>query len=192
MHKKLVILLVCLAAIIIGIYIQRRNKTGQNSQKSTIQYDYSVKAVEGQPIKVARVIDGDTIELINGQRLRYIGMDTPEEVDQRKPIQCFAYAAADKNRQMVEGQLITFHKDITPEDQYGRLLGFVYLADGTFVNLEMVKQGYAFAYPYPPDISKSDEFRQAEESARTARLGLWNDCRTYKTSSGREQTQAVE
>lgn len=189
MNKRVISLLISLIIIISGIYLQQTKIT---SPKSKPQFDYSIKAEEGVPIKVAHVIDGDTIELINGQRIRYIGIDTPEEFDERKPVQCFAVAAAEKNREWVEGKMITFHKDVSPTDKYNRLLGFIYLPDGTFVNLELVKQGYGFAYPYAPDISKSEQFRQAEEYARTNKLGLWSGCQTYKTSSGREQTNPVE
>lgn len=189
MQKKIISLILGLAAIILGFFIQQLDKT---KGKQVAEYDRSIAAIEGQPIKALRVIDGDTIELINGQKLRYIGIDTPEEVDERKPVQCFAIAAAEKNRELVEGKMIMFYKDVSKTDLYSRLLGFVYLEDGTFVNLEMVKQGYAFAYSYPPDISKSGEFRSAEEQARNAKLGLWNSCSVYKTSSGREQTNSVQ
>src|SRR3989338_1990596 len=162
-------------------------------QVAGVQYDRSVKTEYGEPIKVLSAIDGDTVELINGERLRYVGIDTPEEFDKRKPVQCFAHEAAQKNRQLVAGQCIKFYKDITAKDIYGRWLGFVYLEDGTFVNLEMVTQGYGFAYPYPPDFSKAEEFRQAEDYARVNKLGLWNGrCTVSKLSTGRKQTNPVE
>ena len=143
--------------------------------------------------QVTRVIDGDTIVLASGEHFRYIGIDTPEEADARKPVQCFAREATEKNKELVEGKMIRFKKDVDEHDRYGRLLGFVYLLDGTFVNLELVKQGYAFAYPYPPDISKSVEFRDAERYARDNKLGLWNGKCTIETlKSGREQTNAVQ
>jgi len=176
--------------IVTGVYFQHGKVAKPVVSGQT--FDRSVKVEYGQPIKVAHVIDGDTIELINGERLRYIGMDTPEEFDPRKPVQCFAKEAAEHNRQMVEGKEIKFYKDMTSYDKYGRWLGFVYLADGTFVNLELVKQGYAFAYPFPPDISKFTEFQTAETVARTAKLGLWGGCTISSTSYGREQTNPVK
>jgi micrococcal nuclease len=91
-------------------------------------------------------------------------------------VQCFAKEAAARNKELVEGKMITFNKDISEKDQYGRWLGFVYLEDGTFVNLELVKEGYAFSYPYPPDISKADEFNAAQTYARQNSLGLWAGC----------------
>lgn len=166
-------------------------KNQQNAAQK-IHYDYSVKTEEGKPIAVARIIDGDTVELINGERLRYIGMDTPEEVDPRKPLQCYAKEAAAENEKLISGQKITFYKDVSVQDKYGRWLGFVYLDDGTFVNLELVKQGYAFAYPYIPDTSKKSEFKAAENQAKQNKLGLWSHCQVHKTSYGREQTNDIK
>jgi len=145
----------------------------------------------GKLIKVTRVVDGDTIQLENGERLRYIGIDTPEKNDPRKPVQCFAEQASQKNKELVEGKMIKFYKDVNVRDKYQRLLGFVYLEDGTFVNLELVQQGYAFSYTYPPDISKQNEFTEAQKQARESKLGLWNDCTISTSTSGHEQTNAI-
>ncbi|MDO8489865.1 MAG: thermonuclease family protein [bacterium] len=156
-----------------------------------IAHDHSVKTTPGTLMKVLRVIDGDTIEFVNGERLRYIGIDTPEEFDRRKPVQCFAFAAAARNKALVEGRLIRFFQDVTSHDAYDRWLGFVYLEDGTFVNKKLIEEGFAFAYSFPPDISKSEEMRKAEEGARKQKKGLWSGCQIHKTSTGREQTNAV-
>ncbi len=128
-------------------------------------------------ITVKRVIDGDTIELSNGEKVRYVGIDTPESVDPRKPVQCFGVEASKRNKELVEGKAVRLEKDISDRDRYGRLLRFVYI-DNVFINLELVKQGYAHAYDYPPDISKAELFRQAEAEARTAGRGLWSGCPT--------------
>jgi micrococcal nuclease len=77
---------------------------------------------------------------------------------------------------------------VSDKDKYGRWVGFIYLPDGTFVNDVLVKEGYAFAFKYKPDISKADEFKADETVAKEAGLGLWSHCTVYKTSSGREQT----
>jgi|SRR6185436_6486588 len=152
-------------------------------------YDKSIVTRQGELIKVAEAIDGDTIILANGDHLRYIGIDTPEEFDPRKPVQCFALQAAAKNRELVEGKMIKFYKDVNETDKYGRWLGYVYLEDGTFVNEKLVREGYAFSYPYVPDISKTEIFRMAEEYARTNKLGLWGgECSITILKGGREQT----
>ena len=196
MRKQTYTLIIAVVLAILGFYSKshpiQTPKSQVSGATSSVQYDKSIKAEPGKPIKVARVVDGDTIVLINGETLRYIGIDTPEEVDPRKPVQCFAQAAAEKNKELVEGKEITFQKDISTTDKYGRWLGFVYLQDGTFVNEELVRQGYAFAYPYPPDISKSEIFRQAEEYARNNKLGLWGSCEVNTLSTGREQTNNIK
>jgi endonuclease YncB( thermonuclease family) len=190
MNKKLKFLAGGIALILAGIYFQSHHIM---PQVAGISFDRSIKAMEGQPIKVAQVIDGDTIVLINGDHLRYIGIDTPEEFDQRKPVQCFAKEAAEANRKLVEGKTIKFYKDINQFDKYGRWLGFVYLEDGTFVNEELVRSGYAFAYDYVPDISKSGQLRADETYAREHRLGLWSgQCQITTLKGGREQTNAVK
>ncbi len=152
----------------------------------------------GVPIRVSKVIDGDTVELANGARLRYVGIDTPEEFDPRKPVQCYAAEAAAENKRLVEGKDIIVYKDISTRDIYNRYLGFVYLATTSaatsselFVNAALVREGFAFAYPYKPDISKSAVFAEAEANAREANVGLWSHCEVRTTSSGRKQTNAL-
>lgn len=178
--------------IVAGIVLYNFPEAGLHEiAKAKIRYDFSVKTKPGTPIIVAKVIDGDTIELINGDHLRYIGIDTPEEFDQRKPVQCYAVEAAERNGELVAGKIITFYKDQAEHDKYGRWLGFVYLADGTFVNKELVEEGFAFAYPYKPDISKNAEFKTAETAAKKSNLGLWANCQVSKLSSGRKQTNPI-
>jgi micrococcal nuclease len=142
---------------------------------------------------VTRVIDGDTIEIEvsdpsthsmdSGQagaqgkdRVRYIGMDAPETVDPRKPVQCFGVEAARRNKELVEGKSVRLEKDVSERDKYGRLLRYVFLADGTFVNLELVKEGYAAASTFPPDVKYATMFAAAEKGARAAERGLWQAC----------------
>jgi micrococcal nuclease len=92
--------------------------------------------------KVIRVIDGDTIELEGGVKVRYIGIDTPETVHPSKPVQFMGKEASAFNRQLVEGKDVRLEYDVQRTDKYGRTLAYVYVGD-TFVNAELVKQGYA-------------------------------------------------
>lgn len=124
---------------------------------------------------VTRVIDGDTIEIEGGKKVRYIGIDTPETVDPRKPVQCFGVEAFNKNKELVEGKRIRLEKDISEIDTYGRLLRYVYV-DDIFVNDYLVRQGYAYAYTYPPDVKYSEQFVQAQTEARENNRGLWKAC----------------
>lgn len=124
---------------------------------------------------VTRVIDGDTIELESGQKVRYIGIDTPETVDPRKKVQCFGKEASDKNKELVLDKKVRLEKDVKDTDVYGRLLRYVYV-NGEMVNLKLVEEGYAKADTVPPDIKNKDLFLQAERTARINNLGLWNSC----------------
>lgn len=125
---------------------------------------------------VTRVVDGDTILLSNHQKVRYIGVDTPETVSPKKPVQCFGHEASLKNKELVEGQEVRLERDISDTDRYGRWLRYVYLADGTFVNLELVKLGYARPATFPPDVAHAEDFVAASRLARENKLGLWSAC----------------
>ena len=115
---------------------------------------------------VTEVIDGDTIVLSDGERIRFLGMNTPEEG-------MYFYAEArDILKIMVLGKEVWLEKDISEYDQYGRKLRYVYYKD-IFVNLEMVKRGFANIFTYPPDVKYSEQFLEAERYARGNDLGLW-------------------
>lgn len=127
--------------------------------------------------KVIRVIDGDTVELEGGIRVRYIGIDTPETVNPNTTVECFGQEASNKNKELVEGKNVRLEKDVSEADKYGRLLRYIYV-DDIFVNDYLVRQGYANASSYPPDVKYQDKFRQAETEAREYNRGLWNACTT--------------
>src|SRR4030042_66192 len=119
-----------------------------------------------EKIIVARVIDGDTIELEGGDRIRYIGIDTPEIGEP------YYLEATAKNAELVEGKEVRLEKDVSEKDRYGRLLRYIYVGD-LFVNAELVRWGYARAYPYPPDTYYAELFSQLELKAKQAGRGLW-------------------
>jgi len=128
--------------------------------------------------KVTKVIDGDTIEIEGGQKVRYIGVDTAE-MDDKDPVKlCYAQKAFEKNKELVEGKEIRLEKDVSEKDKYGRLLRYVYVGE-IFVNDYLVRNGYANAVTYPPDVKYQEQFRQAEEEAKNNNLGFWdkNKCR---------------
>lgn len=124
--------------------------------------------------KVSRVIDGDTIKLESGETVRYIGIDTPETVDPRRMVGCFGKEASAKNAELVLGKDVRLVKDISETDKYGRFLRYVYV-DDLFVNEYLVREGFARASSYPPDVEYSDHFREVEREAREAKYGLWAD-----------------
>lgn len=126
--------------------------------------------------QVTRVIDGDTIELSDKRKVRYIGIDTPETVDQRKSVMCFGVEASAENKRLVEGKTIRLEKDVSDIDRFGRLLRYVYVGD-VFVNDYLVRTGYAHVSTYPPDVKFSEQFQEAEKEARMSNNGLWGNCK---------------
>jgi len=130
---------------------------------------------------VIKVIDGDTIAVeIDGktETLRLIGIDTPETVHPNKPVQCFGIEASSKAKETLSGQTVRLEADTAQgeRDKYGRLLRYIFLENGTNFNKMMIVQGYAFEYTYQGiPYQYQTEFKQAEEKARAAKLGLWAD-----------------
>ncbi|MFH1753349.1 MAG: thermonuclease family protein [Candidatus Omnitrophota bacterium] len=122
---------------------------------------------------VKKAVDGDTILLANGERVRYIGIDTPETKHPRKPVERFGKEAYEYNKRLVEGKWVRLEFDIEKRDRYGRLLAYVY-QDDTFVNAQLVKEGYARVYTFPPNIKHQELFIGLQREAREDNLGLWN------------------
>lgn len=137
------------------------------------------------PATVVSVVDGDTIDvLIDGieYRVRYIGVDTPETVDPRRPVECFGQEASEFNRQLVEGLTVGLEKDVSETDKFGRLLRYVWVNRDEMVNAALVRGGYAHSSAYPPDVRHQDLFDQLEVDARTNGKGLWGPiCTTTDT-----------
>lgn len=129
--------------------------------------------------RVVRVVDGDTIVIDRGlgnERLRYIGIDAPESVKPDTDVEFMGREASAANAALVEGRTVVLERDVSDADQYGRLLRYAWLQDGeawVFVNLELVRQGYAGVVTFPPDVRWVDELRAAERAARDGGLGLW-------------------
>jgi endonuclease YncB( thermonuclease family) len=121
-------------------------------------------------VGVVRVVDGDTIVVAiggpRGTKVRLIGIDTPERG------RCFFEAATQRMRALVEGKQVRLTKDVSETDRYGRLLRYVYVGS-LFVNDAMVREGYANAATFPPDVAHATEFIALARVARLARRGLW-------------------
>ena len=129
---------------------------------------------------VAKVIDGDTISIIKGGKavtLRLIGLDTPETVDPRKPVQCFGKAASDKAKELLTGKTVRLELDSSQGllDKYGRTLAYVFLPNGTLFNQHMIAEGYGHEYTYNLPYKYQKEFKAAEARAREEKKGLWAD-----------------
>lgn len=130
---------------------------------------------------VERVVDGDTIVVHLGatsEKVRLIGIDTPESVDPRQPVECFGPEASARLAELVPpGTSVRLEVDAEPRDTYDRLLAYVHRAsDGAFVNLAMVADGYANTLTIAPNVAYRDRLVEAERAARDAGLGLWAAC----------------
>ncbi len=119
--------------------------------------------------RVTQVIDGDTITIEGGYRVRYIGIDTPEI---HPNLEAFGLEAWQANRKLVEGKKVRLERDVSETDKYGRLLRYVWV-DDTLVNADLVRQGLARAKAYPPDTKHQDYLEQMEAEARAAGRGMW-------------------
>jgi|SRR3989338_8677644 len=137
-------------------------------------------------ILVKRAVDGDTLELETGEKVRLIGIDTPEMHESNKlyrdahrtkqdttTIQKLGRRAYEFTKNLVEGKRVSLEFDVERYDRYKRLLAYVYLKDGTFVNAEIVEQGYASLLTYPPNVKYADLFLKLYRQARENHRGLW-------------------
>lgn len=119
---------------------------------------------------VERVIDGDTIVLENGERIRYIGIDTPE----LKGNEYMAIEAKEVNEKLVKNKKVKIEYDIEKKDYFGRTLAYVY-CDGVFINAELIRTGHAISKKYPPNIKFAKIFDEIEKDAKKKKLGLWKN-----------------
>jgi micrococcal nuclease len=130
--------------------------------------------------RVLRVVDGDTILVAAGgrqERVRYIGVDTPETVKPRTPVQCFGNRASAENHRLVDGRQVRLVGDAEARDRYGRLLAYVYrVSDGLFVNAALVGGGYATTLAIAPNVRFAERFAALARQARDAGRGLWSAC----------------
>lgn len=171
----------------IGVYLLKTNTAKINlpalkllsvtpTSSTNIVPTVSISLRPSETAIVKRVIDGDTIELESGLRVRYIGIDTPELPTSTKGIECFAKEATEKNKELVEGKTIVMKKDVSETDKYQRLLRYVWIG-GIFVNEYLVQEGYARQATFPPDVAYSGLFRSATMEAKKSDKGLWNACK---------------
>ncbi len=146
----------------------------------TIPFDVrttSVKITDGL-YTVIRIIDGDTIVIeIDGvqEKIRLIGVDTPEVADPRKPVECFGKEASSFTKNLLTGVHVRLELDTAQgdRDKYGRLLRYVFLSDGMLVNKTIITEGYGHEYTYRMPYHYQTEFKAAQYTARENKKGLW-------------------
>lgn len=146
--------------------------------------------VNNQPglYSVSKFVDGDTIAVnMNGitEKVRMIGVDTPETHKPNTPVQCYGPAASAFTKNSLTGKKFRLVSDSesTDRDRYDRLLRYIILSDGTNFNQRLIEQGYGFYYPYFP-FTKSDDFANSQALAKAANRGLWGNCKPTPTDGG--------
>lgn len=158
------------------------SRLSQGNQISLLHANRAqVIATEEQIVKtytVKRVVDGDTIVLEkngNTDTVRLIGVNTPETVDPRKPVQCFGREASSFVKSMLLGKSVHLESDVSQDDRdkYGRLLRYVYL-DDMLINEEIISSGFGYEYTYDVPYQFQKEFKASEAYAREGRIGLWS------------------
>lgn len=140
----------------------------------------ATQGVEGERVLVTRVVDGDTIVLDNGKTVRFIGIDTPETVDPRRPVGCFGKEASSETKKLLTDKVVILQKDTSDTDKYGRLLRLIFLplenGEILFVNDYLVREGFARVKTYIPDVKFESRLYEAERQAKEAKKGLWGKC----------------
>lgn len=180
MSRKQIKLISSIIAFLIIVAVTYANQQ-QEVKKAVVTYQPGLYTV-------THFTDGDTITIdMNGkdEKIRFIGVDTPETHKPNTPVQCFGPQAAARTKQLLTNQKIRLVSDslTTNRDRYDRLLRYVYLTDGTNINKKLIEEGYGFYYPYFP-FTKSKEFNIAEQNAIGKRAGLWAVCRPTPTDGG--------
>lgn len=179
--KVLIIGMSLLALIILGSQPDLQNNLAKllNLDPQIIKKN-STKGVE--KVKVSRVVDGDTIELIDGRTVRYLNIDTPETKKPGTPVQCFGLEASSFNKKLVDGQEIEIKPDKENEDGYGRMLRFIFLKGSNnqkveeSLNAKMVNEGYARSMIIKPNTTYQNIFKDLEKEAKNKKLGIWGNC----------------
>lgn len=165
--------------LIVGILYSYQYDKANPSQGTSTQLTpepTSITPNESEISFVTRIIDGDTFEIETKQKVRLIGIDTPElnKTNNRDP-ECFGTAATQQLSDLILNKKVRMEKDISQTDRFGRLLRYVYI-DDIFVNRHMVQTGYAYATTYPPDVKFKDTLALAQKTAERNKRGLWKEC----------------
>ncbi len=175
MKNVVAILIAFTLAVGFGVWtLQQKTEVASKPVLSSALYD------------VTYVYDGDTIKLNNETRVRLIGIDTPESRDNPKLARDVAKRHIDRTKQIamgkkaaayvqefLKGQRVRLEFDVEQHDRYGRVLAYVYLADGTFVNAKIIQDGYAYPLTVPPNVRYAHLFKQWFDEAREQKRGLW-------------------
>lgn len=189
LFKKLSWVILGIVVIIFSTILLIRSNNGytdnlsfyeNHNEQNVINVSEATLNAKSELYSVIKVTDGDTLDInIDGQKqtIRLIGLNTPETVDPRKPVECFGKQASDKAKELLTGKKVRIEKDPSQGDydKYQRLLAYVFLEDGTNFNKYMIQEGYGYEYTYDLPYKYQKEFKLAQEQARSQKKGLWSD-----------------
>lgn len=133
--------------------------------------------------KIKLVNDGDTILLSDGRHVRYIGINAPEIAHDNQKAEAFGYTAKKYNQSIVRSKKVRLEFDKEKYDRYGRLLAYIFLLDGTFINKKMIEKGYAYVLPRKPNVKYDRMLLQTQRDAMSAKQGMW---RNWNDKEGEE------
>lgn len=198
LSKKKILTLLFAITLILSVFISQSKSNSekvldskaQNIPSPTLVYTPSITPQSAVSVAqgnnnlyvVEKVIDGDTISVSqNGQKetIRLIGINTPETVDPRRPVECFGIEASNKAKELLAGRKVTLEIDKTQgsRDKYNRQLAYIHREDGLFYNLWMIENGFAYEYTYDTPYIYTAKFKAAQESAQANKRGLWGESR---------------
>ncbi|HSX39398.1 MAG TPA: thermonuclease family protein [Candidatus Saccharimonadales bacterium] len=177
----LVVVALILVCEFLGIYILKnlpKLPTLKITNESSESTQSTQSVVKGPLYNVIKVVDGDTFDVVienKNERVRLIGINAPETVDPVKPIECYGNEASQKLKKYLTGQQVSLQADVTQanRDVYNRLLRYVFLPDGTFINEQMIRQGFAYEYTYKSAYIYRLQFKADQIFAQKNNLGLW-------------------
>jgi micrococcal nuclease len=186
MNKKIILLLIIGVLALTGnLFSQDLDPRFHSKEEFKLQIPFG-RSFDYSNILVIRAVDGDTLVLENNERVRLIGIDTPEMHESNKlnrdaqrsgqeveVIKKLGRESYEFTKKLVEGKRVRLEFDVERFDKYKRILAYVYLEDGTFVNAKIVEEGYASLMTYPPNVKYADEFLKLYRQARENKKGLW-------------------
>ncbi len=179
-QKKIISAVVGFVILLLGAWQVSLNQSSSSTSSTDAQQEQASANIPEGYAPFSRVVDGDTIEVAfsstDKYKVRMIGINSPESVDPRKPVECFGKEASEHLKQLLNVKYIRLSTDPSQmgEDKYGRWLRYVYLEDGTDVNLQMIKDGYAYEYTYDSAYTHQAAYRAAEKVAQENKIGLWS------------------
>jgi micrococcal nuclease len=180
--KRYYSLIISIIVIALGI-IQSSGAVSHTKTKNTasVKDVIRVEISTSTLYQITKVTDGDTVHVkVDSEEItvRMKGVDTPETVDPRKTVQCFGKEASNKNKELLEGRMVTLVPDKGDKslyDKYGRVLAYIYRDDGLFINEYLIEEGYAHEYTYGKTYEMQNVFKKLEKQAREEKRGLWGE-----------------